>query len=206
MVSNIKILPNSVNSDIFVETYWQAKQKYFVFVVSSDVFEKLTDINTKSFEEKPFLASSEVQQISKKRDKRTSVVASLMKDREIDLLKHSSSKLKRNRFFPEESSMEIQEVNESFSREPSKRKYDFKTLTSNQMQTMGRFIKTVDTCSTSKYMKNSLKSEAAALKREVVARLRNKIVKYASFVWKNYRLYFQLKYNIPTQLDSINIV
>lgn len=58
MVSNIKILPNSVNSDIFVETYWQAKQKYFVFVVSSDVFEKLTDINTKSFEEKPFLASS----------------------------------------------------------------------------------------------------------------------------------------------------
>lgn len=165
MVSNIKILPNSVNSDIFVETYWQAKQKYFVFVVSSDVFEKLTDINTKSFEEKPFLVSSEVQQISKKRDKRTSVVASLMRDREVELLKQSSPKSKRNRFFPEESSMEIQEVNESFSREHSKRKYDFKTLTSNQMQTMGRVIKTVDTCSTSKYMKTSLKSEAAALKR-----------------------------------------
>ena len=61
--------------------------------------------------------------------------------------------------------MEIQEVNESFSREHNKRKNDFKTLTSNQMQTMGRVIKTVDTCSTSKYMKNSLKSEAAALKR-----------------------------------------
>jgi hypothetical protein len=82
VVSSIKILPNSINSDIFIEVYWQAKQKYFIFLVSSDVFEKLTDINTRCFEEKPFLMSTEIQQqVSKKRGQRTSVVASLMRER-----------------------------------------------------------------------------------------------------------------------------
>jgi hypothetical protein len=71
---------------------------------------------------------------------------------------------------------------------------------------MARVIKTVDTCSTSKNMKSSLRSQTAALKREVVVRLKNKVVKYATFVWRNYKMYLQLKYTVPTQLDSVNIV
>jgi hypothetical protein len=167
-VSSIKILPHCANNEIFIEAYWQARQKHFSFMVSADEFERLTDINTHHFEDRPFLVSE--APTSKKRDKRTSVVASLLRDREVDLLKQSGA----NRFRkvrPHDDSMRELIEEESLGR----RKMENRTATSHQMQTMGRVIKTVDTCSTARNMKNSLRSQMPAVRREVTQRLRSKL-------------------------------
>lgn len=105
MVSSIKLLPNCANNEIFIEAYWQARQKYFLFIVCAELFERLTDINTKHFEEKPFILSE--QQSSKKRDKRTSVVASLLREREADMLKQSSNSRLRKLRHHDDSAREL---------------------------------------------------------------------------------------------------
>jgi len=72
-----------------------------------------------------------------------------------------------------------------------------------QMQTFNRGLKTMDTCSTSKNMKNSQRN---VLKKEVTTRLKNKVIKFSSFCWRKHTLFFQLKYPSPTQLDSPSIL
>jgi hypothetical protein len=169
VVSSIKLLPNCANNEIFIEAYWQARQKYFLFIVSAELFERLTEINTKHFDERPFILSE--QQSSKKRDKRTSVVASLLKERETDLLRQSSNSRFHRLRHPDDSVRELEDDS------LLKRKLEGRTVTSHQMQTMGRVIKTADTCSTNRNLKSSLRNQSPGVKREVVLRLRSKIVR-----------------------------
>lgn len=46
LVSEVKIMDCSPNRCIFIETYWERMQKHFLFTLSSEFFEQLTDINT----------------------------------------------------------------------------------------------------------------------------------------------------------------
>lgn len=68
------------------------------------------------------------------------------------------------------------------------------------MDTTGRAIRTVDTYSTSKNMKSTIRNNNAALRRQIVMRLKTRLVKYGSFSWRDNKLYLNLKYNIPNQL------
>lgn len=38
LIITIKLLPNENNHWVYIEVYWQNKQKYFIFIISSDIF------------------------------------------------------------------------------------------------------------------------------------------------------------------------
>lgn len=80
LVGSIKLLRKDKNRHVYVEVYWQSMQKYYVFILSQDIFQKMTQIQLDQFEKHSFSTPPEKQ--SKKREKKTSVMSSLMRYKE----------------------------------------------------------------------------------------------------------------------------
>ena len=49
LLSSIRILSKTINNNIFIESYSEKLQKYYVFIVSGELFNRLTDINVVNF-------------------------------------------------------------------------------------------------------------------------------------------------------------
>jgi hypothetical protein len=181
-------------------------QKYFIFTISAEVFRKLTDVNTQTFWEFPFAPTEDLH--AKKREKRTSVIYELQSHSHPHPQSQSQSNRARQRTneslgvsAPRGKLMRECSINnqsdynsEEFRSRAKEREKDLRKIFHSQ-----KMHKTVD----SLHLELMKSIQVLPLKKEVVAHVKHRFVRHASFKWREHCLQLAVRAITPGQPDLV---